>query len=384
MTALTSRERVRRALHHEEPDRVPLDVGGGQSTAVVVEAYEKLDRHLGIQSPTVMMNEALRLVRLDGQTQERLGSDVVPVRLKAPRNWRPPASEPGTFVDEWGQKWRRVDFPAGHYYEPVTFPLAEATIADLDSYRWPDPDDPGRYEGLREEVERLYHETPYALLGDCGFKCFWETALMLLGFQRALTDIVGDEEFMHAFFEKVLDISLTATRRFLEITGPYLTAIRTSDDLGTQDSLLMSPATYRKMIQGVHKRYFALIKEYTDATIFFHCDGNITGVIDDLLEAGIEALNPIQVSALDDPAALKTKYGERLSFWGCIDTHHVLPFGTPDDVREEVRLRIRQFGEGGGFVAASVHNIQADVPPENIVAMCDAVHEFGVYPISLN
>ena len=143
----------------------------------------------------------------------------------------------------------------------------------------------------------------------------------------------------------------------------------------------MSPATYRALIKPYHQRFNQMIKQHTDATIFLHCCGNITPLMDDLIDAGFEALHPVQVSAIPDPAGLKARYGDRVSFWGGIDTQQVLPRGTPADVREEVRLRLRQFAPGGGYIVAAVHNIQPDVPPENIFAMCDAVREFGAYPI---
>jgi uroporphyrinogen decarboxylase len=381
MLEMTPRERVTLALHHREPDRVPLDIGGGQSTSLVVEAYENLNKHTGqVNGETRYLSYAFRVARLDEATLVQLGSDVRPITLKAAKNWKRPASEPGTFVDELGIKWRQAPNASGFYWEQATYPLANATIADIETYPWPDPADPGRYDGLEDEVKHLYHKTPYALLGDCGYKNHWEPIFLLMGFERALLALAAEPEVIVALMEKLSGLTAAVTKRFLEITGPYLTAIRTSDDLATQTSLLMSPATYRKLIKPYHQRYFSLIKQYTDATIFFHSCGNVVSLLDDLIEAGVEALNPVQVAAFHDPAGVKAAYGDRLSFWGGIDTQWVLPNGTPEQVREEVKLRIRQFGSGGGFVAASVHNIQADVPPENILAMSQAVRDYGQYP----
>jgi uroporphyrinogen decarboxylase len=377
---MTPRERVGAALNHQEPDRVPLDIGGGQSTSLSVEAYEVLAAKIGVTPAPAFLNKIFRVARLDEPTLVRLGSDVRPVTLRGPKGWTPPPSEPGTLVDELGATWRQAPYTGGYYWEQATYPLAGATLADLDRYPWPDPDDPGRYEGLAEEVEALYHNTPYALMGDCGYKNHWEQAFTLLGMERALVALVAEEEFMRALLDRIAALSAKVTRRFLEIAGPYLSVIRTSDDLATQRGPMMSPATYRKMIQPHHRRYFALIRRFTDAKIFFHSCGNVAPLLDDLIEAGVEVLNPVQVAAFADPAAVKARYGDRLSFWGGIDTQWALPHGAPDDVREEVRLRIRQFGPGGGFVAAPVHNIQPDVTPENILAMSEAVREFGRYP----
>jgi uroporphyrinogen decarboxylase len=200
--------------------------------------------------------------------------------------------------------------------------------------------------------------------------------------ERALMDLAADQAFYRALLDRLFEINAAATRRFLEIAGPYLTAIRTSDDLATQASLLMSPKTYRQLIKPYHVRYFALIREWTDAKIFYHSCGNIVPLLDDLIEAGIEVLNPVQATTWEDPAAVKASYGDRLSFWGGIDSQKVLPYGTPEDVCNEVALRIRQFGSGGGFVAGSVHLMQADVPPRNVIALSQAVRELGVYPLA--
>ena len=381
MADMTPRERVMAALRHEEPDRVPLDIGGGNSTSLLVETYENLKQYMGISAPTRIASKAFRIASLDDETMVRLGSDLRPVRLKPPKNWTPPPSEPGTFIDLWGIKWRRADYPGGYYWEMCEHPLANATISDLDSYPWPDPDDSGWFEGLAEEVRDLYENTPYALMGDFGFKGFWEIGYFLRGLEQSLIDIIRNQEFWHAYMEKMLELNCTFAKKFLEITGPYLAVLRTADDLATQNSLMMSPKTYRKMIKPYQRRLNEVIKQYTDATIFYHSCGNVTDLVGDLIEVGFEALNPVQVSAIPDPAGLKAKYGNQLSFWGAIDTQHILPHGTPEDVREEVKLRIRQLGRGGGYIAAGVHNLNPDVPPENIIAMSEAVREFGKYPI---
>jgi uroporphyrinogen decarboxylase len=279
----------------------------------------------------------------------------------------------GTLVDELGVTWRQVAFQGGFYWEQVTFPLRDATVDDLERYPWPDAEDPWRYEGLEEEVERLHRTTSCALMGDCGYKSLWEPSFVLLGFERALMDLIADEEFMTALLEKLFSVVSTVTRHFLEIAGPYLSVVRTADDLATQQTLMISPATYRKILKPFHRRYFSLIKQYTDAKIFFHSDGNIVDLLDDLIEIGVDVLNPVQVSAFADPEDVKARFGDRLSFWGGIDTQTTLPRGTPEEVREEVALRIRQFANQGGYVLGPVHNIQADVAPENILAMCDAV-----------
>jgi len=382
MAKMTPRQRVQAALRHEEPDRVPLDIGGGNSTTLLVETYENLKEYLGISAPTRIMNKAFRSAQLDEETLVRLGSDVRPVTTKPPKNWTPPPSEPGTFIDGFGIKRRQAFYSEGYYWEIIESPLANATISDLESFPWPDPDDPGLYEGLAEEVQYLHHNTPYALMGDSVVKGFWEPFFMMRGMEQALMDLLINQEFVHAVMERVFDLNTAVTKRFLEITGPYLAVFRTADDLASQNCLLMSPETYREMIKPYHRRFNAFVKQYTDAKIFFHSCGNIVPLLDELIDAGFEVLNPVQVAAFDDPAGVKVKYGDRLTFWGGIDTQQVLPNGTPEEVQEEVKLRIRQFSPGGGFVAAAVHNMQPDIPPENVSAMSKAVRELGVYPVT--
>ncbi|MDI7275221.1 MAG: uroporphyrinogen decarboxylase family protein [Anaerolineae bacterium] len=378
---MTSRERVQYALEHQEPDRVPFDVGSGSSTSIVIEGYDNLKRHLGVSGETQVLNKAFRVARLDEAVLKRLGSDLRPLAVRTPSRWTPPPSAPGTFVDMWGVTWKQAFYGPGYYWEPVGHPLAEASIDDLERYPWPDPLDPGFTAGLAEEARSLYEGTSYALVGDSGFKSFWELGYLLRGFVQMLTDVMTDPEFVSALLAKLLEINLAGTGRFLEVAGPYIQVFRAGDDLATQAGPLVSPAAFSRFLKPIYARYFGFVKSRTDAKIFFHSCGNVTSLIDDLAEVGVDALNPVQVSAMGDTAALKARYGSKMSFWGGIDTQQVLPYGSPADVQAEVRRRIRDLAPGGGVVLAPVHNIQPDVPPENILAMADAVREFGTYPL---
>ncbi len=383
MAEMTSRERVWAAINHQEPDRVPLDIGGGSSTTIVVEGYEKFKEHLGVSGETKILNKTFRLARLDEDVMRRLGSDCRPVTAKGPSHWTSPPAEPGTFTDIWGITWRQAFYGDNCYYwELARNPLAEASIEDLDRYPWPDPLDAGYTAGLAEETKALYEETDYALMADGGFKSFWELGYMLRGYQQMLMDLAGNPKFVSALMAKLLDINIAGTGRFLDAVGPYIHVFRTADDLATQKGLLMSPKTYRTLLKPVYKQYFDFVKSKTDAKIFYHSCGNVAGLIDDLAEIGVDIINPVQVSALGDTMALKTRFGDKVSFWGGIDTQHVLPSGSIGEVEEEVRKRIHDLGPGGGFVVASVHNIQPDVPPQNILAMAEATHKFGAYPLA--
>ncbi len=384
MAEMTPRERVLAALNHQEPDRVPLDIGSGSSTGIVVEGYEKLKRHLGVSGETRILNKIFRVARLDESVMQRLGSDCRPLGLRPPLRWQPPPAEPGTFTDVWGVTWRQAQYGDGCYYwELARSPLAEASVEDLERYPWPDPLDPGFTAGLAEEARALYEGTDYAIVADGGFKSFWELGYLLRGLEQFLMDLVINPEFVSALMSRLLEINVAATGRFLDLAGPYIQVFRTADDLATQRGPLMSPQTYRALIKPAYQKYYDFIKSKTEAKIFYHSCGNVVDFIDDLVEVGMDIINPVQVSAMGDTAALKARFGDRVVFWGAIDTQHVLPRGSVEEVEAEVRRRIRDLGPGGGFVLAAVHNIQPDVPPQNVVAMAEAARKFGTYPLAV-
>jgi len=380
---VTSRERVVAAINHHEPDRVPVDIGGGSSTSISIEANERLERHLGVEGSRAELSKLFRVAALDEKVMQRLGSDCRPLRSKSPRRLSPPTPEPGTLVDIWGVTWKQQPFSEnGYYWEIARNPLADSAVADLDHYAWPDPLDPGFTSGLRAEAEVLFTNTEYAIEASSGFYSFWELACNLRGLAQLLTDLVVNRRFVEALMEKVLEINLAGTERFLQEVGPYVQIYRTADDLATQSGLLMSLEMYRSRLKPYHRKYFDFVKSHTSAAILYHSCGNMMNLIDDLAEIGVDAINPVQVSALPDTARLKSQFGEKITFWGGIDTQRVLPCGSVGDVTAEVRRRIHDLAPGGGFVLSAVHSIQADVPPENILAMAEAARRYGNYPIS--
>jgi uroporphyrinogen decarboxylase len=375
---MTSRERVLAVLNHQEPDRVPLDVGGGSGTSIIVEGYEKLKRYLGITAETRLMNEILRTAEIDEKVMEYLGCDCRPVSSGRAINSGKPGTDAATIKDAWGITWKKKPYGQGFYYEVAQSPLEKAGLEDLQNYPWPDPYAPGLTQGLKESAKRLYEQTSYAVVGDGGFKNHWEVCFLLRGLDQILMDLLIDPDFVRALLEKILEINLIATGRFLEEAGPYIHIFKAADDLGMQQGLMMSPDTYRSIIKPIHKRYFDFVKSKTKAKIFFHSCGNIGEIMADLVEAGVDIINPVQVSAMPNIVDLKKRFGDRVVFWGAIDTQKVLPYGSPKDVEQEVRKRIDDLAAGGGYVVAAVHSIQADVPPENIVAMAEATRKYGI------
>jgi uroporphyrinogen decarboxylase len=286
------------------------------------------------------------------------------------------------FKDDFGATLKRP--PGCHYFDWREFPLPDPSLAALARMPWPDPANPGRYRGLRRRVQALRAGTDKALFGmaPCGHDLF-NQIFRVRGMENGLMDLVAEPDFAEAFFDRLTDTICEAQRCFLTEVGDLIDIHFAADDLAGQSGPLVAPDLWRRMIKPRQAKIIQAIKAHTKAPLFYHSCGAVTPFLDDLIEIGVDILNPVQVSAVGmDTAALKKRYGKRLSFWGggC-DTQQVLPYGTPAEVRAEVRRRIRDLAPGGGFVFNPVHNIQPGVPAENVVAMFEAAQKYGQYPI---
>jgi uroporphyrinogen decarboxylase len=378
---LTPRERVQCAMNHEEPDRVPFFLGTSSPTTMLGPAYDRFKAHLGIRRETRLFSKAFQYAELDEDILQRFGSDGRPIYAKAgPATLRREVSE-SVLIDDWGITWERK--PSSLYYEIAKCPLRGASIDDLEKYPWPDLAHPSRFVGLADEARRLHDETPYAVVA-LGYMQLFDMGMLLRGLDQWMLDLAGDPEFAHALLRKVTDMMTASARSYLAEVGPYIDLITISDDLGTQKGPMISPKMYREMIKPYHAELISAIKEKHNVKTFFHSCGDVYRLIPDLIEVGVDVLNPVQVSAgeMADTVRLKREYGGKLTFCGGIDTRWVMPCGTTDDVRAEVRRRITDLAPGGGYIAATVHCIQPDVPPENVVAMCEEVRDFGRYPLA--
>jgi uroporphyrinogen decarboxylase len=378
---LTSRERVLHALNHEEPDRVPIFFGTSGATTMLAPGYERLKAHLGITHETAIFWRGLQYVLMDEEALAWSGSDgrtLLAGPAPAPLAHDVSAD---AYVDGWGSLWERR--PGAIYYEVVDSPIRTATIDDLDRHAWPDLAHPSRFVGLREKAKAI-QDAGYAVVALSGVSAF-EQAYVSRGVEQWLLDLAADPDFALALLRKITDLMKASVIALLEEAGDYIDVLVTGDDLGSQNATLISPRMYRRMIKPFHVEIYEEIKKRTKAKIFYHSDGNIYPLLGDLVEIGIDLLNPVQVNAGDmgDTARLKREFGDRLAFCGAIDTGWVLPFGTPEDVRAEVRRRIKDLGPGGGYILASVHCIQPDVPLENIIAMLDEAKIAGRYPLTL-
>jgi len=382
---MTSRERLLKALDHEVPDRVPIDLGGNQ-TGIHRVAYEALLDHLGIEDEVTIMDPVQQLARPCEEVLGRFHVDTRYVAAGPASDWSGGVvqRERGgrlwyDLTDEWGVTW---SMPGDQmlFMDISDHPLADASIEDLRDYPFPRGDDPSRFEGLRERALALKNQTPYAVVsGIAGV--VYETCWYMRGLEQWFCDMVTQPEFCEALLDQTLRYWMDWFRLFLDEAGDVVDVIMIGDDLAGQQGPLFNPAFYRAVVKPRHKRLVQYIRSRTDAKIWYHTCGSCAEYIPDLLDNGIDVLNPVQTSAEGmDPAWLKETYGDRLGFWGggC-DAQHVLPFASPEEVGRQVRRNLETFKRGGGYVFNGIHNIQAGVPPENVVAMYDAAYEFGFY-----
>jgi len=268
---------------------------------------------------------------------------------------------------------------------PGVHPLSKAkAIEDIERYtHWPDMDDPYRVAHVRKNAKTVFEKGEFAVMATPWLLFPLERAFAMQGMDVFLMNLSLDQDFAVALLNKISELCKKLMKHFLKALGEYVNIVCIGDDLGTQTSLLLSPAMYRKLIKPIHADYISFIKQHTDAKLFFHTDGDVFDLIDDFIEIGVDILNPLQTSAgrMTDLAGLKKRYGEDIVFCGAVDTQKILPRGTPEEVSREVRRVIRILGPGGGYMVDAVHTIMDEVPPENILAMIDAVVQFGNYPL---
>lgn len=373
---MTPRDRVLTALAHEQPDRVPIVVGVSNATGIKMRTYREIKALAGIDAPDEWLYDwpELGTARLDEETLRRLHVDVRGVLDREPaaviehNRRRPPHTD---YVNSWGSG--AVEIAPDEWF-PMVEPLADATTVDaVDRYPWPDMDDPTRVAGMASEASRLAADGEYAVLVAPWLLFPLERAFAMQGMDRFLMNAALFPDFAAALLTRITDLCERLLGHVLDAVGPNVDIVKIGDDLGTQESLLMSPAMYRSLLKPLHARLIGLIHTRTTARVFFHSDGDVFPLIDDLVEIGVDILNPIQTSAgrMADLPELKRRWGERLTFCGAIDTQRVLPHGSPNDVRAEVRRVIDILGAGGGYLLSSVHTIMADVPAANVVAMVD-------------
>ena len=372
---LNHRQRIFNALNHQQPDRIPLDLGSTIVTGISCKAYTALRKYLGLEPAELKVFDRIsQVAEIEEPILELFQIDTRGIIPGQPEN-SPAIEIEGGFIDEWGLT-RKMPDGADNYYV-TNAPLAgELTLNDIRKYPWPDPSDPGRFRGLSEKIKGLRKKGDWAIVLTLPGN-FIAISTMLRGFEDWFIDSALNPELLGALMDRVIEIQQEMCSQLLKETGDLIDVVVNLDDLATQDRLLVSKPVYRRLLEPRMQKFYAYVRKNTPAKILHHTDGAIEPLLGSLIEMGVDAVNPVQVSAsgMGDVSALKTKYGSRLTFWGGIDTQHILPFGSPADVKAAVRTMKQILNVDGGYVLASVHNIQNDVSPQNIVAMFEAALE---------
>jgi uroporphyrinogen decarboxylase len=375
MKVMTHRERMLAAISHEQPDHVPADLCGSRDSTIVWEGYDRLKRHFNLHSPTQLCDRLMRVVNVEEPILQSLDISTRAIFPGLPLKGLAQELGPRSYRDMWGIERSQ---PEGSYYnDQVRYPLSgDKNLSDLRRYPWPDPDDPGFTQGLRERLDWIRAHTDCAAVLTLPAP-FIHTSQYLRGFEDWYCDIAANAPFLEALFDAVLEINMRITENELRSVGQEVDVVFCADDLGTQTGLQMRKADYLRYIKPRHARFFRQVHELTPAKVAFHCCGAISEVIDDLAETGVDVLNPLQVTAAGmDPVILKKKYKGKMAFWGGIDTQALLPHGSVQEVRRSVEDMIETMGKGGGYVLSACHNIQPDVPVENILAMFEHARDY--------
>jgi len=357
---MSPRERLLTALDRKEPDRVPIHA------AFTPEAAEKFKNRL--------IERGILSGDFEGGTpalSAAAGNDLLVEGNSIGGSFY--GSGGDEYTCRWGITWHKVSIPGGSYMEIKTNPLADSSL--ISDYKCPDPLEKKRFD-CNEKLLSSYGKTH----GVCGFmgSILFEPAWYLRGYENFLTDLMVEKDNANIILDKLFDFQLATGIKLAEIG---IDVLWLGDDFGTQHSLIMSPETWREFFKERYTKLFHSFKSVKkDIKIAFHSDGNVEKLIPDLMDTGVDILQAVQPKSMD-VGSLKKKFGNKLSFWGTVDIQEIMPFGTPDDVRNEVKTRIFSAGKGGGLIIAPSHNIQPDVSVENIEAFYDAAKKYGRYPI---
>lgn len=407
MELMTSRHRVRTALEHREPDMVPIDFGAMRSTGINAMAYGRLKRYLGIEKGNIKVYDVFQqLAEPEEEILKIMGADVIQLhryepafginiaRWKkyqlqdgaeclVPYDFNPVVNEKGDLeIIQDGVVIARMP-KGGFYFDTVYHPYENVkTMDDIDKIPIPEISDE-ELEFLRKRAKELYETTDYAILGSFGGNII-EAGQSDWGYERFFIEMALNPDLIHYYFHKKTQAYLRDLEKYLQAVGEYIDIIQFGDDLGTQENCQISVQMYREMIKPYHSAQYQYVRNnYPKVKVFLHSCGSIYDLIPDLIDAGVEILNPVQISARKmDPINLKKEFGKYLTFWGggC-STQTTLTFGTIDDIKKEVAEMISIFAPGGGFVFTQVHNIQADIEPQKVMAIYETANKWRRYPM---
>lgn len=380
-------QRVKDALDHREPYRVPLDVGGTRVSGIHEQAYQVYRKAMGL-GPSTPREQVryLMLPKVEEDFRVLIGADVESVDpiTAFEETDVAPCRGGQCYTDRWHSEYFMPE--GGHYFDVRAWPLAGAeSPADVDRFDWPNEESEAILANVTPDASAAWKEHRRAVFLGRTCPGIFEMLGILMGHEKAMMDLALNPALCEAVMDKILELKMTFYRAAIErvlAAGVDYFMIGESEDLGSQRGLLISPEMYRSMVKPRHAALFSAIKKWSGgrAYIELHSCGAVRELLPDFIESGVEVLNPIQVSAdgMDDTASLKRDFGDAIVFHGGgVDTQHTLAAGTPQDVRDEVKRRIHDLAPGGGFIFTPVHSIQHDVPFENFQAMLEACRDFA-------
>jgi uroporphyrinogen decarboxylase len=382
---MNGRERILTSLNHNEPDKVPFDLAGSTWTGITNVAYQNLRLFLDKQPEDPVWSDVIQQIVIPSEEiLEMLNVDTRGLFPLTSHNWDvydklTDSGDRWQYYDEWGFTHH---FPKenGHWFSLVKHPMENILpdISEIEAYRWPDPSDKERIKSLREKALRFREQGKLVMLkGLCAG--IFEMQQRFRGMGNALVDSFLYPEFSDRLIGKLADLKIEFWKMVLEELGDIADVIAEADDYGTQDSQLIDPDHFRQYYKPHIARIITSMKKAAPgAKIMFHSCGNVRPMIPDFIEMGIDIINPVHINAAGmEPYQLKKDFGRDIVFWGGgVDTQKILASGTVQEVKADVIKNIDALAPGGGFVFAAVHNIQSEVPPENIIAMCEAIKHF--------
>ncbi len=357
---------------------MPIDVGQDFHNGIHEVAYANLLKHLGETDEIRRYDPVQHLAVVKQSVLDRLHADTRYVFAGAPAESVMKIEADGSWVDEWGI-WRKT---CGYYDESFRHPLAGCDLDAVRKFRFPDPGDQSRFEGLRERTRRLYETTDYAIIAGSPATLFYLTA-ELIGFQEYMERLLTDRIAIETFVDRMLGYWIEFFTGYLDAVGDFVEMIWMGDDWGTQRGPILPPRLFREIFLPRYRQFCSFVKSRAKVKIALHSCGSVRWALEDFAEAGIDVLHPLQGDAaeMDDPEDLKKRFGTQLAFYSNLRNQTTLPHGAPEDVRQDVIRKIRALAPGGGYVMSGGHNIQADVCAENILALFDTAHEYGRYPV---
>lgn len=364
---MNSRQRFSAAMRHQIADRPPIDIAATTLTSMSAGCQKALRAHLGLTGEPRLTNNGVdeAILAWAGTDFRSVGGIV---SLPGPHERRISATE---HIDCWGIRRRK----AGTYWDIVQAPLHDASIADLKSYRWPEPRlDEAQLNRWQQEARRLHEEGKYVVIAEHPVFGVLELGCWMVGYDEFLLRMAAEPDFVRAFFDKFFEIQMAILEPYYKALGPYIDLTTSGDDFGMQQGALLSPEMFGGLVAPYFRERIARTKALADCYYWHHSCGSVTALLDQIIDSGVDILNPVQTSAAGmEPAQLKARFGERIVFWGGVDVQQFLPKATPDEVRHTVRQLIETLGKDGGYVIAPAHNMQDDVPPANIVAWREAM-----------